>query len=83
MSMSRVQELVDERMSELPVGLAKELLEACREETAARPRLYRVSMTTVKAKCDGEEATLDASITKTVVAEAVQYDRMHNTGATH
>ena len=43
MSMSRVQELIDERMRELPVGLARELLEACREEANARPQLYRVS----------------------------------------
>ena len=32
MSMSRVQELIDERRSDLPVGLARELLDACREE---------------------------------------------------
>ena len=72
MSMSRVQELIDERRSELPVGLARELLEACREEASARPQLYRVSMTKVQAKADGGDPTLDVGATKTVIAEAIR-----------
>ena len=72
MSMSRVQELIDERRSELPVVLAMELLEACREEASARPQLYRVSMTKIQAKADGCDPTLDVGATKTVIAEAIR-----------
>ena len=43
--MSRVQELIDERMKELPTGLAKELLEACKAEAEAMPELYRLTVT--------------------------------------
>ena len=43
--MNRVQELIDERRDELPLGLAKTLLEAC----ADQPRLYRVTVTRVTA----------------------------------
>ena len=46
--MSRVQELIDERMKENPTGLTKELLEACKAETAM-PELYRLTVTWVTA----------------------------------
>ena len=47
--MSRVQELIDERMKENPMGLAKELLEACKAEAEAMPELYRLTVTWVTA----------------------------------
>ena len=68
--MSRVQELIDERRSDLPVGLARELLDACREEATSRPNLYRVSMTKIQAKVKDDEPILDVGATKTVIAEA-------------
>ena len=40
-----ILELIDERRDELPLGLAKTLLEAC----ADQPRLYRVTVTRVTA----------------------------------
>ena len=49
LSMNHVQELIDEHKHELPVGLAKELLEACKQDAETKPILYKVSMTTVKA----------------------------------
>ena len=72
MSMSRVQGLIDEHNSELPVGLARELLVACREEANTRPQLYRVSMTKVQAKADVGDPTLNVGATKTVIAEAIR-----------
>jgi hypothetical protein len=57
MPMSRVQELIDERMADLPVGLAKDLLEACKEEAEARPQLYQLTWTTVSS-----DVVLDASV---------------------
>ena len=47
--MNRVQELIDERKDELPVGLAKELLDACMREADAKPKLYKVKITRVKS----------------------------------
>jgi hypothetical protein len=47
--MNRVQELIDERKDELPVGLAKELLDACMQEADAKPKLYKVKITRVKS----------------------------------
>jgi hypothetical protein len=41
--MDRVQELIDERRSELPTGLAKELLELCKEANDESEHLYHVS----------------------------------------
>ena len=41
--MNRVQELIDESMGELPVALAKKLLDACKEEADAVPRLHTVT----------------------------------------
>ena len=41
--MNRVQELIDENMSELPVALAKKLLDACKEEADAVPMLHTVT----------------------------------------
>ena len=46
--MNPVQELIDVHMSEMPTGLAKQLLEACRDEYE-RTKLYRVTFTRVKS----------------------------------
>ena len=40
--MNRIQELIDERRADMPVGLAKELLELCQQESA-EDRLYHVT----------------------------------------
>jgi hypothetical protein len=41
--MDRVQELIDERRAELPTGLAKELLDLCKQANDESDRLYRVT----------------------------------------
>ena len=72
--MNRVQEMIDERKDELPVGLAKELLDACKEEAESRPKLYHVTYTSVRTIAyhsdDGPEARM-VSETKTVIAQSV------------
>ena len=57
--MNRVQEMIDERRDELPVGLAKDLLDACKAEQDEKPKLYRVVLTKVTSEsfvdhCDDE-----------------------------
>ena len=73
--MNRVQEMIDERKDELPVGLAKELLDACKAEAESRPKLYRVTYTSVRtiayhSELDGPEARM-VSETMTVIAQSV------------
>ena len=54
--MNRVQELIDERMADLPVGLAKELLDACKGEADSQP-LYLVTYVRVQTNLgNGDEA---------------------------
>lgn len=43
--MNRVQELIDVNKDKLPTGLAKELLEACKEEADATPKLFSAVVT--------------------------------------
>ena len=77
--MNRVQEMIDERMDEMPVGLAKDLLEACRDEAQARPQLYKLTWTTVDSHahvehCEDEEDFADVTLkaaTQTLIVEAV------------
>ena len=45
--MNRVQELIDENMKHMPTGLAKRLLDACKAEADAKPKLYRATVTRV------------------------------------
>ena len=78
MPMSRVQELIDERMADLPVGLAKDLLEACKEEAEARPQLYQLTWTTVSSHASVEHVDDEdfaqvklSHQTQTLIVEAV------------
>jgi hypothetical protein len=78
MPMSRVQELIDERMGDLPVGLAKDLLEACKEEAEARPQLYQLTWTTVSSHASVEHVDDEdfaqvklSHQTQTLIVEAV------------
>lgn len=41
--------MIDERRDELPTGLAKELLEACRAGQDEKPKMYRVALTIVSS----------------------------------
>ena len=45
--MNRVQELIDEHKSEMPTMLAKQLLDACKEEYDCTTKLYRIVVTKV------------------------------------
>jgi hypothetical protein len=45
--MNRVQELIDENVKHMPTGLAKRLLDACKAEADAKPKLYRATVTRV------------------------------------
>ena len=45
--MNRVQELIDENAELMPTGLAKMLLDACKAEADAKPKLYRATVTRV------------------------------------
>jgi hypothetical protein len=74
-TMDRVQEIIDERRDELPVGLAKELLEAC----STQPKLYRVEVTRITAVTFAyvsheDELTSDVkmqTVTQTLIVESV------------
>jgi hypothetical protein len=47
--MNPIQEMIDEQKHEMPVALAKKLLDACKAEAEAKPKLYRVTVTRVNA----------------------------------
>jgi hypothetical protein len=47
--MDSVQEMIDEHKHEMPTALAKKLLDACKAEAEAKPKLYRVTITRVNA----------------------------------
>ena len=53
--MDRVQELIDERRSELPTGLAKELLDLCKQANDESDRLYHVLCVRIVAIGIGED----------------------------
>ena len=73
--------MIDERRDELPLELAKDLLDACKEEADAAPKLYRITYTTVIAvphidNCDDEttaEVEMLSDTTKKIV-EVAQND---------
>ena len=77
--MNPVQELIDEHMDQLPVSLAKKLLDACKAEAEAKPSLYRITFTkiTYSARVMHEdEATEYADVqlqhyTQTMIVEAI------------
>ena len=52
--MDRVQELIDERRAELPTGLAKELLDLCKQANDESDRLYRVTCVRIVATGIGD-----------------------------
>ncbi len=76
--MNRVQELIDESREHMPTGLAKRLLDACKAEADAKPKLYRATVTRVTSvtytdSCDNElEANVKLqSLTQTLIVEKV------------
>jgi hypothetical protein len=77
--MNRVQELIDENKEHMPTGLAKRLLDACKAEADAKPKLYRATVTRVTSvtytdhACEDEiEANVKLqSLTQTLIVEKV------------
>ena len=47
--MNRVQKLIDENKDKMPTALAKQLLDACKEEADATKQLYKLTWTIVQA----------------------------------
>ena len=79
--MNRVQELIDEHKEQLPTGLAKDLLEACRDEYESKPKLCRVTATRIKGvgfldhSDDGCEAEVKLeTLTQTLIMECLSAD---------
>jgi hypothetical protein len=69
--MNRVQELIDERREEFPVGLAKQLLEACRDEAQT---LYKVVATHIFATST-DDCVQMVSSQQTHVVEVMDVDQ--------
>lgn len=76
-----VQELIDENKDQLPTGLAKVLLDACKDEADATKQLYTLTWTTVDAHGHVEHIEDDDDIaqvkvvtkTQTLIVEAVEH----------
>ena len=69
--MNPVQELIDEHCGEMPVAVAKKLLDACKEEYERR-MLYRVTFTKVTAVLSTEDNLCKLQhITQTIIAEPI------------
>ena len=62
--MNRVQEIIDENKDQMPTALAKTLLDACKAEADAKPKLYRITVTRVTSVAySGEvEGCLEACV---------------------
>ena len=79
--MNRVQELIDENKDQIPTGLAKVLLDACKEEADATKQLYALTWTTVEAHAHVERIEDDDDIaevklvpkTQTLIVEAMEH----------
>lgn len=79
--MNRVQELIDENKDKIPTGLAKVLLDACKEEADATKQLYALTWTTVEAHAHVEHIEDDDDIaqvklvpkTQTLIVEAMEH----------
>ena len=76
--MNRVQELIDENVKHMPTGLAKRLLDACKAEADAKPKLYRATVTRVTSVTytedidDETEANVKLQdLTQTLIVEKV------------
>ena len=78
--MNRVQELIDENKDQIPTGLAKVLLDACKEEADAAQQLYRLTWTTVAGHVNAKDMADDDNTagvrvipkTETLIVEVVQ-----------
>ena len=79
--MNRVQELIDENKDQVPTGLAKVLLDACKEEADATKQLYTLTWTTVEAHAHVEHIEDEDDIaqvklvpkTQTLIVEAMEH----------
>ena len=71
--MNRVQELIDENVKHMPTGLAKRLLDACKAEADAKPKLYRATVTRVTSVTYTEEipSVKLQHLTQTLIVEKV------------
>ena len=77
--MNRVQELIDANKEKMPTALAKELLDACKEEADATNKMYKLTWTTVESHAHVEHVQHDNDIahvelvpkTQTLIVEAV------------
>ena len=76
--MNSVQELIDENREHLPTGLTKRLLDACKAEADAKPKLYRATVTRVTSVTytDSHDEEIEAnvklqSLTQTLILEKV------------
>ena len=85
MKMNSVQELIDEHKDQMPTALAKKLLDACKAEADAKPRLYRLTMTRVTTvvhmeKINGklEPIVKLEHLTQSIIVEAVSYFTFQN-----
>ena len=77
--MNRVQELIDASRDALPTQLAKDLLDACKEEYDASPALYRVRYTELMAAPEGEDSsTTILHAQKAAIVEAVSSDEYNS-----
>ena len=73
-----MQELIDENREHMPTGLAKRLLDACKAEADANPKLYRATVTRVTSVMytDSHDEEIEAnvklqSLTQTLIVEKV------------
>ena len=80
--MNNVQELIDENKDQMPMALAKKLVDACKAEADAKPKLYHVKITRVNSvvydQYDGDDET-HACVklqdqTHTLIAEPIDTD---------
>ena len=70
--MNRVQELIDENKDQIPTGLAKVLLDACKEEADATKQLYALTWTTVEAHAHVERIEHDDDIAQVKLVPKIQ-----------
>ena len=85
--MNRVQELIDENREHMPTGLAKRLLDACKAEADANPKLYRATVTRVTSVTYTEDIDDEVvpsvklqDLTQTLIVEKVDaatFNRMY------
>lgn len=72
--MNSVQELIDESRDQMPVALAKKLLDACKAEADAKPKLYHITVTRVTSVAyveDCEECVKLQDLTEDLIVEVI------------